>query len=137
MDYGSNFCSFTDQLVPRPDVVEMHDVTAQDPKLLVFLKVCTTSTTGLLKRFRVAGDGKKVRGGPTKHKTHLTPITASIILILFFTMGCHDFLFSICMNLHDDIIRKSTKYYGNLQIVTYLNLIHFKVRFYIFLSSSF
>ena len=27
------------QLVPRPDVVEMHDVTAHDPKFLVFLKV--------------------------------------------------------------------------------------------------
>ena len=27
------------QLVSRPDVVEMHDVTAQDPKLLVHLKV--------------------------------------------------------------------------------------------------
>lgn len=26
------------QLVQRPDVVEMHDVTAQDPKLLVYLK---------------------------------------------------------------------------------------------------
>lgn len=26
------------QLVSRPDVVEMHDVTAQDPKLLVHLK---------------------------------------------------------------------------------------------------
>lgn len=28
------------QLVNRPDVVEMHDVTARDPKLLVYLKVC-------------------------------------------------------------------------------------------------
>ena len=28
------------QLVERPDVVEMHDVTAQDPKLLIHLKVC-------------------------------------------------------------------------------------------------
>ena len=27
------------QLVDRPDVVEMHDVTAQDPKLLISLKV--------------------------------------------------------------------------------------------------
>ncbi len=27
------------QLVVRPDVVEMHDVTARDPKLLVHLKV--------------------------------------------------------------------------------------------------
>ena len=26
-------------MVPRPDVVEMHDVTAHDPKFLVFLKV--------------------------------------------------------------------------------------------------
>ena len=26
------------QLVSRPDVVEMHDVTARDPKLLVHLK---------------------------------------------------------------------------------------------------
>lgn len=26
------------QLVARPDVVEMHDVTARDPKLLVLLK---------------------------------------------------------------------------------------------------
>ena len=28
------------QLVNRPDVVEMHDATAQDPKLLIHLKVC-------------------------------------------------------------------------------------------------
>ena len=27
------------QLVERPDVVEMHDVTAPDPKLLIHLKV--------------------------------------------------------------------------------------------------
>ena len=27
------------QLVDRPDVVEMHDVTAQDPRLLIHLKV--------------------------------------------------------------------------------------------------
>ena len=27
------------QLVERPDVVEMHDVTAMDPKLLIHLKV--------------------------------------------------------------------------------------------------
>ncbi len=27
------------QLVERPDVVEMHDVTALDPKLLIHLKV--------------------------------------------------------------------------------------------------
>jgi len=27
------------QLVVRPDVVEMHDVTSRDPKLLVHLKV--------------------------------------------------------------------------------------------------
>ena len=33
------------QLVTRPDVVEMHDVTAQDPKLLVHLKVCVTYIT--------------------------------------------------------------------------------------------
>ena len=60
-----------------------------------------------------AGDAKKV-GGPTKHETHLTPIAASIILILFFTAGRHDFLLSTCMKLCDDIIRKSTKYHGNL-----------------------
>lgn len=29
------------QLVERPDVVEMHDVTAPDPKLLIHLKVTT------------------------------------------------------------------------------------------------
>lgn len=28
------------QLVQRPDVVEAHDVTAADPRMLVFLKVC-------------------------------------------------------------------------------------------------
>ena len=28
------------QLVERPDVVEMHDVSAMDPKLLIHLKVC-------------------------------------------------------------------------------------------------
>ena len=34
------FCVFLcSQLVLRPDVVEMHDVTAHDPKLLVHLKV--------------------------------------------------------------------------------------------------
>ena len=57
----------------------------------------------------------KVSGGPTNHETHLTPIAATLILILFFTARCHDFLLSICMNLPDDIIRKSTKYHGNLQ----------------------
>ena len=31
------------QLVARPDVVEMHDVTAQDPKLLVHLKATRNS----------------------------------------------------------------------------------------------
>ena len=30
---------FSAQLVTRPDVVEMHDVTAKDPRLLVHLKV--------------------------------------------------------------------------------------------------
>jgi len=30
------------QLVLRPDVVEMHDVTSRDPKLLVHLKVRIT-----------------------------------------------------------------------------------------------
>ena len=30
---------FSVQLVTRPDVVEMHDVTAKDPRLLVHLKV--------------------------------------------------------------------------------------------------
>lgn len=34
-------CAF--QLVARPDVVEMHDVTAQDPKLLVHLKATRNS----------------------------------------------------------------------------------------------
>ena len=28
------------QVCPRPEVVEVWDVTAQDPKLLVYLKVC-------------------------------------------------------------------------------------------------
>lgn len=28
------------QLVERPDLVEMHDVAAHDPRLLVHLKVC-------------------------------------------------------------------------------------------------
>ena len=89
---------------------------------------------GLSKRFRVAGDAKKVRGGPAKHGTHLSPITASIILILFFTTGRHDFLFSTCMNF-------VSLYHGNLQywiwhgksfiisIMTHSNLIHFKLRF--------
>lgn len=31
------------QLVTRPDVVEMHDVTAQDPRLLVHLKATRNS----------------------------------------------------------------------------------------------
>ena len=64
--------------------------------------------TGLSKRFRVAGDCKKV-GGPTKHETHFTLIAASIILISFFTAGRHDFLFSTCMNWRDDIFYKCTK----------------------------
>jgi splicing factor 3B subunit 2 len=32
------------QLVERPDVVEMHDVTAPDPKLLIHLKVLVTTS---------------------------------------------------------------------------------------------
>lgn len=36
-------CSCVFQLVARPDVVEMHDVTAQDPKLLVHLKATRNS----------------------------------------------------------------------------------------------
>ena len=32
------------QLVQRPDVVEAHDVTAADPRMLVFLKVCLAQT---------------------------------------------------------------------------------------------
>ena len=70
--------------------------------------------TRMSKGFRVAGDAKKVRGGPTKHKAHLTPIAASIILILFFTAGRHNFLFSTCMNWRDDL-HKSIKHHGNLQ----------------------
>lgn len=31
------------QTCPRPEVVEVWDVTAQDPKLLVYLKVCRQS----------------------------------------------------------------------------------------------
>lgn len=38
----SRICSAF-QLVARPDVVEMHDVTAQDPKLLVHLKATRNS----------------------------------------------------------------------------------------------
>ena len=33
------------QLVERPDVIEVHDVTAADPKLLVLLKVSRNSST--------------------------------------------------------------------------------------------
>lgn len=36
-------CAVVFQLVARPDVVEMHDVTAQDPKLLVHLKATRNS----------------------------------------------------------------------------------------------
>lgn len=36
-------CCCVFQLVARPDVVEMHDVTAQDPKLLVHLKATRNS----------------------------------------------------------------------------------------------
>ena len=36
------------QLVDRPDVVEMHDVTAQDPKLLIHLKVCVDVRVSML-----------------------------------------------------------------------------------------
>lgn len=36
-------CVAVFQLVARPDVVEMHDVTAQDPKLLVHLKATRNS----------------------------------------------------------------------------------------------
>mgnify|MGYP001793065188 CR=1 FL=1 len=74
---------------------------------------------------------KKVRGGTTKHETYLTLISASIILISFFTAGRHDFLFSTCMNCRDDTFRKCTKYtvIGReksliFSIVTHSNLIH-------------
>lgn len=33
------------QLVERPDVVEMHDVTAMDPKLLIHMKVCNVEAS--------------------------------------------------------------------------------------------
>ena len=36
------------QLVSRPDVVEMHDVTARDPRLLVHLKSTRQATPPLL-----------------------------------------------------------------------------------------
>ena len=39
---------------------------------------------GLSKRFRVAGDAKKVGGGPTTHETYRIQNAALIILILFF-----------------------------------------------------
>lgn len=35
------------QLVQRPDVVEAHDVTAADPRMLVFLKVCRRGEGGV------------------------------------------------------------------------------------------
>lgn len=41
MAFLQTYCAF--QLVARPDVVEMHDVTAQDPKLLVHLKATRNS----------------------------------------------------------------------------------------------
>ena len=41
----------------------------------------TKGNSGLSKRFRVAGDAKKVEGGPTNHETNLTPVAALIILI--------------------------------------------------------
>ena len=68
---------------------------------------------GLSKEFRVAGDAKIVRGGPTKHERHLTLIAASIILISFFNAGHHDFLFSTYMSWRDEIFCKCTKYHGN------------------------
>ena len=49
-----------------------------------FLSSLGQRYSGLSKRFRVASDAKKVAGGPTKHKTHLTLIATLIILILLF-----------------------------------------------------
>lgn len=34
-------------MVPRPDLVEMHDVAASDPLLLIHLKVCISYFTVL------------------------------------------------------------------------------------------
>ena len=58
--------------------------------------------SGLSKRYRIAGNVKKVKGGPTKHNrcldhSHLV------------------FFYSTCMNLRDNIFRKSLNYHGNLQ----------------------
>ena len=39
------------QLVDRPDVVEMHDVTAHDPKLLIHLKVSCNGVVLLCTRY--------------------------------------------------------------------------------------
>ena len=38
------------QIVERPDLVEMHDVTAMDPKLLVLLKSTRNSGKKLIKK---------------------------------------------------------------------------------------
>ena len=90
-------------------------------RLLIVTQLVAASQTNKTQLFRVVKKiqssrrCQKVMGGPTKHETHLTPIAASIILILFFTAGHHDFLFSTWMNLRDDRICKSTKYHGNLQ----------------------
>ena len=99
----------------------------------------------LLKRFRVAGVAKRVRGGPTKHKGGLTliavqsfilPCSSSNFFILtkfkFSRVLVHFplsppvtvFFFSIhaCMNLRDDIFCKSIN-------LTHLNFIHFKLKY--------
>ena len=53
------------QLVDRPDVVEMHDVTAQDPKLLVHLKVGGGGRGG------TKGRKERGRGGRRRNKMYL------------------------------------------------------------------
>ena len=45
------------QLVRQPDVVEVHDVTSADPRLLVFLKSCRNTVQG---RLRGLDDGMDV-----------------------------------------------------------------------------
>jgi len=45
MYIGSHCINLCFKSISRPDVVEWHDVTAKDPKLLVYLKVIKISST--------------------------------------------------------------------------------------------
>ena len=103
---------------------------------------------GLSKRFRVAGDAKKSKGRPHKTRNASNPDHCLDHSHLVFHRQSPWLSLLYIHDLRDDIICKSTKFHDNLQnwiwraislifsIVTHSNLIHFKLRFYSFLSLS-